>query len=144
MPLRPTKLPPLLLASFFPLSPPPPPKKQENKTTHPEHLVHLARHLLGVLWPRDQAVDRPRKHGRRRLVAGNQQRHQVVAELLRVQGVTGSQQKVQDRRVPVREELVDEFFFARVDEALALGDEAVERGVDDGEGLLAAALPRDL
>ena len=118
--------------------------KTKQPSTHPEHLVHLPRHLLGVFRPRDQAVDCPRQHRGGGLVAGDQQRHQVVAELLRVERVSRGEQKVQDRRVPVGEELVDELFFPGVDEALALGDEAVEGRVDDGEGLLAAALPRDL
>ena len=75
---------------------------------------------------------------------GDQQRHQVVPQLLRVERVPRGEQEVQDRGVPVGEELVDELLLARVDEALALGDEAVEGRVDDGEGFLAAALPRDL
>ena len=124
-----------------------PKKKNSNSKkhlTHPEHLVHLPRHLLGVLRPRDQAVDGPRQHRGGGLVPGDQQRHQVVAQLLRVERVARGEQKVEDRGVLVREELVDKLLLARVDEALALGDEAVEGRVDDGEGLLAAALPRDL
>lgn len=130
--------------SLFYLFGPRPRKKRRKKRTHPEHLVDLPRHLQCVLGPRDQAVDCPRQHRGGGLVPRDQQSHQVVPQLLRVEGVARGQQKVQDGRVLVAQELVDKLLLARVDEALALCDKAVERRVDYGQGFLAAPLPRHL
>mmetsp|Transcript_14219 Transcript_14219/g.42949 ORF Transcript_14219/g.42949 Transcript_14219/m.42949 type:complete len:333 (-) Transcript_14219:1210-2208(-) len=108
----------------------------------PQNAVHLGLQAGGVLGVLRQAIQRPRQHRGGGLVPRDQQRHQVVPQLLAVNLVAAGQQEVQDAGVPLAHELLRELLVLRLHQLLALADELVQGGVHDGHGLRAAALTR--
>ena len=108
--------------------------------TPPLHHPHLLADARDDVGPVRQQVHRPREHRGRRLVARDEQRHQVVAQLLARDVVAARDQEVQDRGVGLRQELVLKVAALGVDERLGARDERVKRRVDDLGGWVGGCL----
>ena len=72
----------------------------------------------------------------------DEQRHEVVPELLGRHVVPGGDEKVEDGRIVAAEVLLDEFLVRVLHNLLGALDEHVESVVDDDERFLARLLPR--
>ena len=104
--------------------------------------VNLLLNLPHLLRVRGEEVGRPRQHSRRGLVPRDEQRHEVVPELLGRHVVPGGDEKVEDGRIVAAEVLLDEFLVRVLHNLLGALDEHVESVVDDDERFLARLLPR--